>query len=109
MVTADPERAAKTEPYTADDRAPWQRARELLDAGHSWPAVKQCMFADFRARITFANLLEDEDMAWLADSALYSTIADVEDTWIDGQEAEVILDELVRRSEFPLPVAPRTG
>ena len=61
------------------------------------------MFANFRARITFANLLDDEDMAWLADSAFYSTIADVEDTWIDGQEAEAILDELDRRSGFPRP------
>ena len=109
MVTADPERAAKTEPYLADDPAPWQRARELLDAGHSWPAVRQCMFADFRARTTFASMLDDEDMAWLADSAFYSTIADVEDTWIDGQEAEAILDELERRNGFPLPVAPRAG
>ena len=101
MVTANPQPATKPDQISEDDRAPWQRARELLDAGHPWLAVKQCMFADFRARMTFASMLDDEDMAWLADSAFYSTIADIEDAWIGEQEAEAILDELDRRDRFP--------
>ena len=101
MVTADPQPATKPNQPSEDDRAPWQRAQELLDAGHPWPAVKQCMFADFRARMTFASMLDDEDMAWLADSAFYSTIADIEDAWVDEQEAEAILGKLDRRDRFP--------
>ena len=101
MVTADPERAAKTEPYIADDRAPWQRARELLDAGHPWPAVKQCMFADFRARITFANLLDDEDMADLAYVCFHTSVSEIEGTFISGEAMEAMLDELDRRDGLP--------
>lgn len=66
MVTANPQRRTEPALYVEDERSPWQRARELLDAGHDWPQIKACMYADYRARTTFAAMLDDEDMADLS-------------------------------------------
>ena len=101
MVTAHPQPATKTDRLAEDDRAPWQRAQELLDAGHPWPAVKQCMFADFRARMTFASMLDDEDMADLAYVCFHTSVSEIEGTVISGEAMDAMLDELDRRDGLP--------
>lgn len=101
MVTANPQRRTEPALYVEDERSPWQRARELLDAGHDWPRIKACMYADYRARTTFAAMLDDEDMAWLADVYFRHTVTDIEDAWISEEEMIAILDELDRRDGLP--------
>ena len=97
MVTASPDRQTEPAPYIEDERHPWQRAQELLDAGYDWQQIKACMQADYRARITFAKMLDDEDMADLAYVAFRSTISRTEDTTISEDEMIAILEELDRR------------
>ena len=97
MVTASPDRQTEPAPYIEDERHPWQRARELLDAGYDWQQIKACMQADYRARITFAEMLDDEDMADLAYVAFRSTISRTEGTIISEDEMIAILEELDRR------------
>ena len=101
MVTADPHHATKPDLLSEDERPPWQRARELLDAGYPWDEIKLCMRADYRARITFAHLLDDEDMAWLADVDCYGTISKIEGTYVDEDEMIAQLEELDRRDGLP--------
>ena len=101
MVTASPDRQTEPAPYIEDDRPPWQRAQELLDAGYNWQQIKACMQADYRARITFAEMLEDEDMADLAYVAFRSTISRTEGTIISEDEMIAILEELDRRDGAP--------
>ncbi len=101
MVTAHPDLQTEPAPYVEDERHPWQRARELLDAGHDWQQIKACMQADYRARITFAKLLDDEDMADLAYVALHATISRIEGTIISEDEMIAFLEELDRRDGQP--------
>ena len=101
MVTANPARTTEHPARLEDERPPWRRARELLDAGHPWPQIKACMQADHRARTTFAQLLQDQDMADLADIYYHHTVTDIEDAWVGEQEMERKLDELDRRDGLP--------
>ncbi len=101
MVTAHPDLQTEPAPYVEDERDPWQRARELLDAGYDWQQIKACMQADYRARITFAKMLDDEDMAWLADVKFRHTVTDIEDAWISEEEMIAFLEELDRRDGQP--------
>ena len=101
MVTAHPDLQTEPAPYAEDERDPWQRARELLDAGHDWQQIKACMQADYRARITFAQMLDDEDMADLAHVDFHSTISRIEGTIISEDEMIAILEELDRRDGQP--------
>lgn len=101
MVTADPQPATKPDQLSEDDRAPWQRAQELLDAGYSWDEIKQCMRADYRARVTLAHLLDDEDMAWLADVQCHSTISRIEGTYVTEDQIIASLEEQDRRDGLP--------
>ena len=101
MVTADPRPATKPDLLSEDERPPWQRARELLDAGYPWDEIKLCMRADYRARITFAHLLDDEDMAGLADVRCHTTISRIEGTIIDEETMIAKLEEKDRRDGLP--------
>ena len=102
MVTAHPDLQTAPAPHVEDERRPWQRARELLDAGYDWQQIKACIQADCRARIAFAEMLDDEDMAWLADADSRGAIAEIEGAPTHGEEeVAAILDELDQRDGLP--------
>lgn len=101
MVTANPARTTEHPARLEDERPPWRRARELLDAGHPWPQIKACMFADYRARMTFAKLLQDPDMADLAHADFHGTVSEIEETTIGEEEMIAILEDLDRRDGLP--------
>ena len=102
MVTAHPDRQTEPAPYIEDQRPPWQRARELLADGYDWQQIKSCIQADCRARIAFAEMLDDEDMAWLADADSRGVIAEIEGAPTHcEEEVAAILDELDQRDGLP--------
>ena len=101
MVATRPEPTLLPASFAEDDRAPWQRARELLDAGYPWPQIKSCMFIDCLARQTFAEMLGDDDMAALADVYYHHTVTGIENAWISEAEMESRLDALDRRDGLP--------
>ena len=101
MPDDDLEQAVDEEPYIEDTRRPWQRASELLEAGHDWERVKWCMVADYRARLKFANMLGDDDMAQLAEHRFYSIVKQVEGDDFDQAQIDAWIERIDRQINEP--------
>ena len=106
MAAANPQQRIEEDAYIEDLRRPWQRARELLDAGYDWDHVKWCMLADCRAREKFAALLGDEDMAQLARDRFYAVVKEIEGDDFDQAQIDSWIEHIDRQMDEPIEEYP---
>lgn len=110
MADADaPRQPVEEDAYIEDQRRPWQRARELLDAGYDWDHVKWCMLADCRAREKFAALLGDPEMAELARSRFYGIVKEIDGDDFDQAQIDAWIEEIDRQMAEPLEETAAAG